>query len=577
MYADDLAVWFTDANTDRANRVIQLALDHVQSWCARWGLEISTTKSATVIFSRQRKHVTPASPLNIGGDRIPLVPSFKYLGITLDRRLSFSEHILDLRQRASRRLNIIKCIAGRDWGADRHTLMKLYRSLIRSMFDYCSFIYDNISISQSSSLEAVQNAALRIITGALRTSPVDNLLAEANLPLLSHRRKLQLLRYHIRIAAQPHHSSYSIFCQTPEFRFLTPEQERYPTINIRARRAYALLNTEPPPVMTSPSLRPFWSGGKIDTERLIATKKHTTPTEIIARFNEYIGNRPQSTIYFTDGSRREGRTGAAYTTNNYFMYYRLSDHHSVFSAELYAINAALKRIRTQNDRHSVICTDSSSAVGAIDSIHNVSNPIVAEIWRTFSTLPPEKTVTLLWIPGHSGIAGNEKADSLAKKSLELPSQNHLSCPVTDIFNYLYSSFKRFLQSEWERTPHQHLIQIKPKLGHWPSANQNTRLREVTLSRLRIGHTKITHNYIFEREPPTLCHQCNVRYNVAHMLLDCPLYRSHRQVLINYANDKRIPFTLSTLLGDSHPELLELLFIFLRNTHLDRCPDKRSYG
>ena len=182
---------------------------------------------------------------------------------------------------------------------------------------------------------------------------------------------------------------------------------------------------------------------------------------------------------------------------------------------------------------------------------------------------PEKTVTLLWIPRHSGITGNEKADNLAKKSLDLPTQNHLFCPVTDIHNHLHFSFKRFLQSKWERTPHQHLIRIKPTLGHWSSANQNTRLREVTLSRLRIGHTKITHYYIFEREPPTICHRCNVRYNVAHMLIDCPLYRLHRQVLINYTNCKRIPFTLSTLLGDSHPELLEMLFIFLHNTHFDQ--------
>ena len=41
-----------------------------------------------------------------------------------------------------------------------------------------------------------------------------------------------------------------------------------------------------------------------------------------------------------------------------------------------------------------------------------------------------------------------------------------------------------------------------------------RLRKVTWSGLQIGHTKIMHNCIFQREPPAIYHQCNVSYSVA---------------------------------------------------------------
>lgn len=569
MYADDLAVWFSDVNVDRANRIIQLALNHIQAWCDRWGLNISPTKSATVIFSRQRKNRNPSIPLNVNGLAIPLVTSFKYLGITLDRRLTFNEHILDLRQRSSRRIGILKCIAGRDWGADRKTLLTLYITLIRSIFDYCAFLYDGISASQNSSLEAVQNTALRIITGALRTSPVDSLLAETNIPRLSHRRKLQLLRYYSRITAQPNHSSSVILHNAPAHRYLTPEQERYPTISVRVRRAVALLDTKLIPLIPLKPLRHFWSERTINVEYLVPTKKYITSTEIVARFNEYVSANAHSVFYYTDGSRKEGRTGAAYTTTNYYMYFRLSDYHSVYSAELFAINTALRRISVQNHPHSTVCTDSLSAACALASAHNDSNPIVSQIRHTFSTLPQNIKVTILWIPGHSGIPGNDQADNFAKQSLALPQQNHLSCTVSDAYNNIYSSFKRFIQRDWELTPHRHLIQIKPTLQHWPSAHQNTRHKEVTLARLRIGHTKTTHSYIFEREPPTMCHRCNVRYNVTHMLLICPIYQHHRQPLIHYTNFHKIPFDLPTLLGDAHPELLKLLFIFLQNTQLDK--------
>ena len=70
-------------------------------------------------FSHQRKHIKPRIPININGEKIPTtVNHFKYLGITLDRRLTFTEHINDLIQRCARGINIIKCIAGTDWGAD---------------------------------------------------------------------------------------------------------------------------------------------------------------------------------------------------------------------------------------------------------------------------------------------------------------------------------------------------------------------------------------------------------------------------------------------------------------------------
>ena len=568
MYADDLAIWFTDANAERANNIVQLALNHVQKWCDRWGLDISPLKSATVIFSKKRRNVATA-PLRVNGSNIPLLPSFKYLGITLDNRLTFNEHILDLRQRSSRRLNIIKCIAGRDWGADRRTLLNLYISLIRSSLDYCAFLYDTLSTKQTSSLESIQNNALRIITGALRTSPVENIRAETNIPSLAHRRKLQLLRYFTRITAQPGHPSRSILHNRPRYRLLTPEQDRYPTISIRVQRALALFNIDSLAVMPVFPLRPFWKDDNICIEYLLPTKKHITPIEIVTRFNEFVSSHSDAKIYFTDGSRKEGKTGAAFTTSGFFMYFRLSDYHSIFSAELQAINFSLKRIQTQNEKQVVICTDCLSAVQAIAAFHSTSNPIVGEIRHTLSILPTDTSVTLLWIPGHSGIPGNEKADLLAKQSLTLPPQNHLSCPVTDIYNLLHVSFKNVLQREWHLTSHQHLIQIKPILGHWLSCNQNTRLKEIILARLRIGHTKITHSYIFEKEEPTLCHRCNIRYNVAHMLLYCPVYERQRTKLKNYVSSKRMEFNLVTLLGDSHPKLLDLLFEFLHETQLDQ--------
>ena len=106
------------------------------------------------------------------------------------------------------------------------------------------------------------------------------------------------------------------------------------------------------------------------------------------------------------------------------------------------------------------------------------------------------------------------------------------------------------------------------MGHWPSSNRNTKLQEIILARLRVGHTSLTHYHIIEHSPPPICHRCGCRYTIDHFLLRCPVYDSARHPLIRYTATNRLPLTLSVLLGDSYPDLLDLLFVFLHETKLE---------
>jgi hypothetical protein len=58
-----------------------------------------------------------------------------------------------------------------EFGSDRDTLLKLYRSHIRSKLDYGCIAYGSARKSYLQMLEPIQNQALRICLGAFRTSP----------------------------------------------------------------------------------------------------------------------------------------------------------------------------------------------------------------------------------------------------------------------------------------------------------------------------------------------------------------------------------------------------------------------
>lgn len=74
----------------------------------------------------------------------PWVDKHKFLGVWLDLRLKCEDHIKYIIKNASKGLNILRSLAGIHWGSDPQTFSMLYKSIIRSYFDYSSLTYMNM-------------------------------------------------------------------------------------------------------------------------------------------------------------------------------------------------------------------------------------------------------------------------------------------------------------------------------------------------------------------------------------------------------------------------------------------------
>jgi len=73
-------------------------------------------------------------------------------------------------------INVLRCVAGADWGADSETMMMIYRAIIRSTIDYGCVVYGAAAPSVIRKLDIVQAKALRVCSGAFHTTPVPALL-----------------------------------------------------------------------------------------------------------------------------------------------------------------------------------------------------------------------------------------------------------------------------------------------------------------------------------------------------------------------------------------------------------------
>ena len=127
-----------------------------------------------------------------------------------------------------------------------------------------------------------------------------------------------------------------------------------------------------------------------------------------------------------------------------------------------------------------------------------NHPILNQIYDILADLKGQKKhITLCKVPAHTGIKGNEEADKAAKEAIYMPGMITTRLPYTDYYQTIRRARNSEWQREWENNTSK-LKQIKPRIEEWESAHRSCRQYEVKLSRLRIGHTRLTHGYLMSR-------------------------------------------------------------------------------
>ena len=573
LFADDSAVWCTDNDYDVSISRIQACLSKLESWSRRFGLEFSAEKSAMVIFSRFN-NITPARHLCIGNTPIPHVNHFKFLGVVLDRQLNMGKHVKYVKEKCSKRLNLFRCLTSSEICADRPTLLRLYKALVLPIIEYGAVVYASGKESNLKKLEVIQNSFIRVALGAMKTSPIHALQVEANIPPLYIRRKELTLRYFSKIKQYPDHSTYPSLAILPNLHhtYLGPSERRTGlTIASRVKRYSCEFQFNMPEIHHMPTLDvvPWRLHSRTITYLFEGKKSSMSPQEIQQTFALFKTDNDDYQYIYTDGSKAHNKTANAIITEGFAdLQGRLPDDTSIFMAELHAIYVALRFVEHYGIPKAYICSDSRSA------LQSLINPLFKEhlIFQLINLhqklIENGAQIKFLWVPGHSGITGNERADESAKRALNLPNIT----PIPTNHHSIRSAIRHSANIYWERNwqnheKRTHLHDIKLKTNNWSSSSRKNRLEEKALARLRLGHTYLTHSFIFHHGDRPQCELCDTRLTVTHLLLHCRHHVTERRPMSLYCRTHNVPFTLKVLLGDEHPELLELLFTFLRRTNL----------
>ena len=257
---------------------------------------------------------------------------------------------------------------------------------------------------------------------------------------------------------------------------------------------------------------------KVDTSLSEYKKSETNPVVFKQKLSELKQSKPITTEIYTDGSKDQGKVAAAAVTKNEIFSARLPNEASIFTAEAKAIQLAFEYIRISNKEHFTIYSDSLSCLQSIRNM-NIDHPYILDIVKTYYLLTKQnKMVEFCWIPSHIGIPGNTKADKAAKDALSY-NITLFRIPYTDL-KYLIRLYVNSLwQNYWDFHDTNKLYSIQCKINK----SSNIILKrddEVIISRLRIGHSKLTHSYLLNKEFQPECISCNCPLTIYHILLEC---------------------------------------------------------
>jgi len=524
LYVDDFMIYTTAARLQSAERRLQQAINNVAAWTLNHGFTISVEKTEIVNFNRSRSYAEPNLTLN--GRMLKVSESARFLGMIFDEKLTWKPHIRNLKMECTKRLSVLRCIAHRDWGADRLTMLRLYRSLIRSKLDYGCVIYASAKDSVLDTLNPVHNQALRICTGAFRSSPVVSLHAETGEPPLNNRRMQLLAQYYTHIDLLPDSPTYQCVHQDYDDNSVSG------TFAHRYRDVVEVLGLEISVMPVPHRGLPIWNidPGTFCHEQKIEVKSNYSANNMRALFLSHKDRcHGQSVHLFTDGSKNGDSVGCAAVCDDVVITRRLNKHSSIFTAELTAIADALLIINDQAADQFTVFSDSKSALEAIQH-YNSSHPIVNDILSWLIRLAARrKNIRFCWVPAHVGVTGNELADSAARRVSTSNSEIYnASLPHRDYYAAIRKSCRQHWAASWTDTNEANKLRsIKDSVTPWRSSYQANRRIEIMLARLRIGHTRLTHKYLMERGEPPQCETCQTQLTVRHILAECPTFAAQR--------------------------------------------------
>ena len=561
LFADDTAIWIAGSrNKQETIKEMQANINGISEWSKKWKMVLNSDKTQVMVITLDKKDSDWIPKLELEGKVLKVVKEYRFLGVTIDSKLTFSSHVKNVIDKGKKRNKIMRCLAGKDWGRSSDAMKALYSTYIRSALEYASPAwYPWISKTARKKLERVQNEALRIMTRMTKDTPEEFLQLQAGIePLNSRMRKNNLVLREKYMRLQPGDTRKELAEKSVKRRIKTRvgwREESKEQTELVINRKTEKASVDP---MTPLNI-------SITEVKLEKKKECYTEQELRQQTECKIAEIDAEIEIFTDGStagnQQNGGAGVFAQDKNGNTLLEMSKPAgsmcSSYDGETVACIEALRWISSQSSQKSyAIYTDSKSMVQSLSSNdYRDTHEWIRVIKNMLQNI--KHNITLCWVPSHCGTFGNERADKLADQGAKM---NQQDAPVT--FSIVRAKVK---SSKWE-IGHGTDGRAAEMFGERRSTKTDERswpekIKQL-FGRIRCGHAKELKSYQ-KRIGLTDCGTCTYcdmdeQETVEHVLCKCPqLELARRELWPNEFNMKMMVINSDVclkLLGRRYPAL-----------------------
>ena len=177
LFADDTNLFRGGKNIDDIHNEISHDLDSISEWLKSNKLSLNIKKTHFIVFTRNGA-TKPHVNLCIDGHNIGEVTSTKFLGVIIDNRLNWKEHIIYISGKISKGIGII--LKARKH-LDKDALKTLYYSFVYPYLCYCNHVWGNTYKTYLNKLVILQIKIIRIIAGVKPRTHTEPLFKALNI------------------------------------------------------------------------------------------------------------------------------------------------------------------------------------------------------------------------------------------------------------------------------------------------------------------------------------------------------------------------------------------------------------
>ena len=525
IYADDLALWCSEEHITTANYRMQEALKVLEDWTKKWLVTVNYRKTTYTIFSLSPKE--QKANLKLCGKTLQADNTPTYLGVTFDRRLTWKQQTEKVEARAKLRLALMKKLTGTTWGADAAILKKMYVGSVRPVLEYGVTAWGTAAKSNFDRVSKVQNQATRIITGAMRSTPIQELETITGLEPMEDRRDTKLLTQAAKFKRLPNHPMKDRLYQPTKGRLKRGSfihQSR-----VLERRHADMMDQEPrdiPQYLENPGWKDEGRPQIHCSIPGIGKKDSHSDAEKKSLTLEHIHNfYPQHnwTHVYTDGSADQAvRCGGA---GIYIRYPGGGEEHISLATGLYSTNFKAEAVAIKSGaahiEHSPLSSTNvvffSDAKSVLQALNTARDKELNDLATSLTSLCRAHKVALQWVPSHCNILGNETADTLAKEGTTKEQSDR-----STTFKEAKTIIKAKQHNKW--------MQQHPRFNRTDPYHLLSRTEQVLIFRLRTGHNCMNH-HLYTKFRIGQSDQCPCQtgsMTTEHLLQSCPLHDGLRR-------------------------------------------------